>query len=175
MFTEEGCVQNYPNPTCTSMKITLLTHQRELDRKTNTGALALEHCGDIVERVVWARREPDQALVDTIERGEAALVYPSADSTPARLEDFAQVILIDATWQEARKIYNHSPYLQTVPRVALEADAPSSYRLRRNQPEGGLCTAECVIEILRRHGEDIAADRLAAAFIRFNQAPHIQT
>lgn len=153
------------------MKITLLTHQREFDRKTNTGALALEHCGDIVERVVWARREPDQALVDTIERGEAALVYPTGDSTSAPLEDFAQVILIDATWQEARKIYNHSPYLQAAPRVILEAGATSSYRLRRNQRDGGLCTAECVIEILRKHGEDTAADRLEAAFIQFNRGP----
>ncbi len=152
------------------MRITLLTHQRELDRKTNTGALALEHCGDIVERVVWARREPDPALLDIVERGQAALVYPG-DSTSARLEDFAQLILIDATWQEARKIYNHSPYLQAAPRVALAADTASSYRLRRNQPDGGLCTAECVIEILRRHGEDLAADRLEAAFVPFNQGP----
>ncbi|SDZ91282.1 tRNA-uridine aminocarboxypropyltransferase [Microbulbifer marinus] len=157
------------------MKITLLTHERELDRKTNTGALALAHCGEIVERVAWARREPDTTLVDSVERGEAALVYPAADSTPARLEDFAHVILIDATWQEARKIYNRSPYLQTAPRVAIAADSTSSYRLRRNQPEGGLCTAECVIEILRRNGEDAAADRLEAAFMQFNQAPDTQS
>ena len=157
------------------MKIILLTHQRELDRKTNTGTLALKHCGDIVERVTWERRNPDQALLEAIERGEAALVYPAGDSTPARLEDFPQLILIDATWQEARKIYNRSPYLKAAPRVVLEADAASSYRLRRNQPDGGLCTAECVIEILRQHGEDAAADRLEAAFVQFNQAPHTRS
>ncbi|MFC6978801.1 DTW domain-containing protein [Microbulbifer taiwanensis] len=155
------------------MKITLLTHQRELDRKTNTGALALQLCGDLVERRVWARREPDRALLDSIERGEAALVYPTAESTPAPPEDFAQLILIDATWQEARKIYNHSPYLQTAPRVSLES-AASSYRLRRNQPDGGLCTAECVIEILRSHGEDTAAERLEAAFMEFNLDPGLK-
>ncbi|SHE92361.1 DTW domain-containing protein [Microbulbifer donghaiensis] len=156
------------------MRITLLTHERELHRKTNTGALALAQCGNLVERVVWARREPDPALVTSIEAGEAVLVYPAADSAPARLEDFSHVILIDATWQEARKIYNRSPYLQGSPQVAIESDAASSYRLRRNQPDGGLCTAECVIEILRRHGEDTAADRLEAAFTQFNQAPHSQ-
>jgi len=153
------------------MRITLLTHQRELDRKSNTGALALEHCGNTVERVVWERRHPDPALLDAIERGEAALVYPGGESTSARLEDFPQAILIDATWQEARKIYNHSPYLQAAPRLALAADAASSYRLRRNQPDGGLCTAECVFEILRKHGEEVAADRLEAAFIHFNRGP----
>ncbi|WP_323844970.1 tRNA-uridine aminocarboxypropyltransferase [Microbulbifer magnicolonia] len=154
------------------MRITLLTHERELQRKTNTGALALEYCGDMVKRLVWARREPDPALLESIERGEAALVYPGGDATPERLEDFAHVILIDATWQEARKIYNHSPYLQAAPRVAIATHAESSYRLRRNQPQGGLCTAECVTEILHRHGEHTAADRLAAAYVHFNQTPH---
>lgn len=157
------------------MKITLLTHERELDRNTNTGALALEHCGDIVERRVWARRQPDAALIGAIERGEAALVYPAGDATAARPESFDQLILIDATWQEARKIYNHSPYLRAAPRVTLAADTTSSYRLRRNQPVGGLCTAECVIGILRRCGEAVAADRLETAFIEFNQAPRSGT
>ncbi|WP_250458411.1 tRNA-uridine aminocarboxypropyltransferase [Microbulbifer litoralis] len=154
------------------MEITLLTHERERDRKTNTGALALQQCGNSVRRTIWARRHPDPALVGAIERGEAALVYPGRDATPARLEDFDRVILIDATWQEARKIYNHSPYLHTAPRVQLAAANASSYRLRRNQPEGGLCTAECVIEILRSCGEYSAAERLEAAFADFNRAPH---
>ncbi|MCX2835957.1 tRNA-uridine aminocarboxypropyltransferase [Microbulbifer thermotolerans] len=152
------------------MKITLLTHQRELERKTNTGALALQHCGNMVERLVWARRSPAVDLVKAIECGKAVLVYPGGESRGTQLEDFAQVILIDATWQEARKIYNHSSYLQAAPRVTLTTDTASNYRLRRNQPNGGLCTAECVIEILRRHGENSAADRLHTAFIQFNQA-----
>ncbi|MCW8128614.1 DTW domain-containing protein [Microbulbifer halophilus] len=157
------------------MKITLLTHQRELHRKTNTGTLALQQCGDMVERVIWERRHPSPALRDSIECGRAALVYPGGEATSAQMEDFEQVILIDATWQEARKIYNHSPYLRAAPQFALTSDAASRYRLRRNQPEGGLCTAECVIEILRRHGEECAAGRLEDAFAAFNQTVHSQT
>ncbi|WP_346837065.1 tRNA-uridine aminocarboxypropyltransferase [Microbulbifer sp. SAOS-129_SWC] len=153
------------------MKITLLTHERELQRKTNTGALALQHCGGLVERVVWARREPDTDLVGALERGEAVLVYPAGDCEPAPLQDFSRVILIDATWQEARKIYNRSPYLKAAPKAAIDPAAGSSYRLRRNQPQGGLCTAECVIEILRECGEEAAAERVQAAFEAFNQAP----
>ncbi|WP_288130524.1 tRNA-uridine aminocarboxypropyltransferase [Microbulbifer sp.] len=156
------------------MKITLLTHQRELDRKTNTGALALACCGELVERVVWERRNPDPALVDAVERGEAALVYPADSDNDAQLEDFNQVILIDATWQEARKIYNHSPYLKAAPKFAVSTETASSYRLRRNQPEGGLCTAECVMEILHRFGKRKAATRLGAAFESFNISPGTQ-
>jgi DTW domain-containing protein YfiP len=74
------------------MKITLLTHQRELDRKTNTGALALEYCEDIVERVIWERRNPDRELLGAIERGEAALLYPTGDITAARPEFHASGI-----------------------------------------------------------------------------------
>lgn len=152
------------------MKITLLTHQRELTRKTNTGALALANCGDLVERVKWERRSPDPELEASIERGEAALVYPEEEAASTRLEDFQRLIVIDATWQEARKIYNHSPYLKAVPRVSIAPDYVSEFRLRRNQPDGGLCTAECVIEILRRHNRLVAARQLQTAFVEFNQS-----
>ena len=151
------------------MSIILLTHQRELDRKTNTGALALETCADIVRRVVWARREPDAVLLDLLQRNQAVLIYPGADGPSAELRDFEHVILLDATWQEARKMYNQSPYLHAAPKAVLTAGEASSYRLRRNQPAGGLCTAECVIRILRDRGLPQQADELEASFSAFNQ------
>ena len=151
------------------MSIILLTHQRELERQTNTGALALETCADLVRRVVWARREPDAALLDLLQRGQALLVYPGGDGPSAELRDFEHVILLDATWQEARKMYNQSPYLHPAPKAVLATDEASSYRLRRNQPDGGLCTAECVIRILRDKGLTQQADALAARFHAFNQ------
>lgn len=151
------------------MSIILLTHQRELDRKTNTGVLALETCAGIVRRVVWARREPDPALVDLLQRDQAVLVYPGGDGPAAQLGDYEHVILLDATWQEARKMYNQSPYLRSAPKAELSVDKASSYRLRRNQPAGGLCTAECVIHILRDKGLYQEAAELETRFSAFNQ------
>ena len=76
-------------------------------------------------------------------------------------------MLIDATWQEARKMYNQSPYLKALPKVSL-VDAPKSiYPLRRNQIEGGLCTAECVIHLLTESENVIEAQQLSQLLMTF--------
>ncbi|PCJ16097.1 MAG: DTW domain-containing protein [Gammaproteobacteria bacterium] len=151
------------------MKIYLLTHERELQRKTNTGQLALDVLGPMVERVTWARREPSPVLLDLINAHPPALMYPEAGAQYSALEQFDDIVLIDSTWQEANKIYNRSAYLHALPKVTIENTSPSIYRLRRNQPEGGLCTAECIVELLRLKGLFSEADALLQAFGTFNQ------
>ena len=44
----------------------------------------------------------------------------------------------------------------------------SLYKLRANQPEGGLCTIECIIEVLKIKGQDKMATELSLKFDQFN-------
>lgn len=132
------------------MKLFLLTHQKELHRKTNTGSLAVELLGDVVEVVLWERTKPNKKLLHCIEQGRVALLYPHVESeTLCETTSYDAYILIDSTWQEAQKIYNKSPYLHDLPCVKIQTDKKSVYRLRRNQKEYGLCTAEIVAEVLK--------------------------
>lgn len=150
------------------MKIYLLTHERELLRASNTGALAQTVVPDIVERVVWARNKPDPLLLAAINQNNTALLYPTTDATSAPIENFENIILLDATWQEARKMFNHSPYLKNLPKIHIKPGQVSQYQLRRNQPDGGLCTVECVVKILiAKHYIEMAGS-LRAAFNSFN-------
>ena len=155
------------------MQIILLTHERELTRASNTGALVLDVTGtrpQLVRRVLWQRTSPDPELLAIIESGHAAVVYPTSEAagTPTEVVDCETFILLDATWQEARKMFNRSPYLHKVPRVDLESGVASRYVLRRNQKEGCLCTAECVMEILRGKGYTDMAEEIEARFLQFN-------
>jgi DTW domain-containing protein len=148
------------------VKISLLTHFKELPKPSNTGRLVLEVLGDAAEQIRWDRLAPPAALVEEIKAGGVALVYPGVPGEPASdLSGIRQVIIIDGTWHEARKIHQRSPYLQQVPRVTLQARRPSCYNLRKNQKEAGLCTAECVIEILRSIGNHETANRLEERFL----------
>ncbi|WP_319004927.1 tRNA-uridine aminocarboxypropyltransferase [Microbulbifer aggregans] len=155
------------------MQIILLTHERELDRPTNTGSLAVSVAGGgvgLVRRIVWSRTAPDQELLADVNKPGIGLLYPTTEVegeeiNAAECENF---ILLDGTWQEARKMYNRSPYLQSVSRVSLGSAQSSRYRLRRNQKAGGLCTAECVVEILRVKGQQALAAALEAEFFEFN-------
>ena len=150
------------------MKIFLLTHEREMDRATNTGSIAIKHSNDIIERILWERVSPNKNILKLIDNNEALLLYSKGDSAPSMVHDHENIIIIDSTWQEAQKIYNKSPYLKNIPHATLKTTRGSNYKLRRNQPQGGLCTIECIIEVLKIKGHHPLASKLEAEFIQFN-------
>ncbi|MEN8136715.1 MAG: tRNA-uridine aminocarboxypropyltransferase [Thermodesulfobacteriota bacterium] len=151
------------------MKIYLLTHERELNKATNTGRIVQECLGATVEIVVWQRTEPSAEIIKLVDCDEIALLYPDGGNSPAEsCQDFNKFLLLDATWQEARKMFNRSPYLQRASRVSLAIKEPSRYKLRRNQIVAGLSTAECAIELLRLKEQKGLAERLSKEFDRFN-------
>ena len=171
------------------MRLYLLTHERELHKATNTGRLVLEFLADEAELIVWRRTEPDPAIVKACSTGMAALLYPSSEMYPnsesesesepektqALSDEFVvdgsidTFVVIDATWQEARKIYNKSPYLQAAQKISLSSQDPSLYKLRRNQKPGGLSTAESVMKLLTMQNRHEASAKLADLFNEFNQ------
>jgi len=150
------------------MKIFLLTHERELHRVTNTGALAIDDSNEIVERIVWDRVNPNKGLMELIENNEALLLYSKGESSSAIIQAYENIVIIDSTWQESQKIFNQSSYLKTAPQFTLNTPNDSLYKLRSNQPKGGLCTIECIIEVLRIKGENKIASVLALKFEQFN-------
>nr|WP_263859188.1 tRNA-uridine aminocarboxypropyltransferase [Shewanella algae] len=193
------------------VKIILLTHERELNRASNTATLVLKAYPTLCKRVLWARKAPNAWLMEHLSLGRTALLYPqteestseesisraqavnespnlsqSPNQSPAQgaklPQDAAQkttqkaalkigkplnsLVILDATWQEAGKMYRQSPYLQSLARVELQVEQGSAFRLRRNQRQGGLCTLECIAAVWQNLGGDysIAARRLLSEF-----------
>lgn len=156
------------------MKITLLTHFKEFEKRSNTGRLVVDVLGSAAEQIRWDRMNPPARLIEEIEAGGVALVYPGAASEDdGDLSGINQFIIIDGTWHEARKIHQRSPYLQKIRRIGLSTGEKSVYNLRKNQKEFGLCTAECVIEVLRLAGNIAEADRLQEQFLAFIRPPGV--
>lgn len=154
------------------MKITLLTHEKEIGKRSNTGQIVLEVLGENAEQLRWDRMNPPQKLLEEIDSGGVALIYPGAmEENGEDLSGITRVILIDGTWHEARKIHQRSPYLQKIRRISLDTGEKSVYNLRKNQKEFGLCTAECVIEVLRNAGDLENAERLHQRFLAFIRPP----
>ncbi len=177
-----------------AMEFILLCHARELAKKSNTGQLLLAQPELATRQIIWARKAPDTELLTTIATGNCWLLYPLADRPGKSLqclpESYQQnaindqlaeslgenptVILIDATWQQAQKMVNQSPYLTDVARLSLSREAPSLFRLRRNQRRGGLCTVECAIELLYLAGRATSARTLHAQFLAFMAQPRVR-
>ena len=78
-------------------------------------------------------------------------------------------LLIDATWQEAHKIYRQSQYLQQLPLLELATQADSSYQLRKNQASGQLSTIETAAALLNDLGSAAAARQLEQQFEAFQR------
>lgn len=158
----------------------LLTHPKEMGKDTNTGQLmerSLPHC----QRQMWDRVNPPQALLDLLDdpQYQPWLLFPGDDTMPAKPfrnepDKIPLFILLDATWQEARKMIRRSPWLATLPRLELTPNADSSYALRRNQQPGNLCTCEAGIALLETAGFHQDASQLQHYFNRFIDVFHAE-
>jgi DTW domain-containing protein len=175
----------------------LVIHDQELQKKTNTAKLVLEQDESCLFSI-WARKEPDLRLIEMINSGdfrpvvlfdqtfigedqealntiESDVGNPSKSTSHSSLQNKPYLfILLDGTWQQCRKMLRKSPYLLDIPMLQLNCEHKSSYTLRRNQREVGLCTAETAIELYKQASNQLKnqtlvdkAEKLQAAFDQF--------
>lgn len=176
-----NCVCEYLPSVSAPFHIALLMHENEQQRETNTGRWLLKAVQPTSEHV-WQRKLPCSKLIKLIEDQDyqPLLVFPSEESQP--LEHMAQLasqqrktplfIVLDGTWQEAKKMLRKSPWLSELSAVHLTPQSASSYQLRRNQDTGNLCTLEVGAEIIHALGQEHQAEQLRTFLSHYMQAFH---
>lgn len=148
-------------------------HEKEQERETNTGKWlnqALPYC----DTTIWHRQLPREAMLKDINASSEVplLVFPDQHSIPVteatalltRQNKQPFFMVLEGTWQEARKMRRKSPWMDSITRVHLTPDNASGYRLRKNQDSGHLCTLEVAAELLKITDEADNARRLLAFF-----------
>lgn len=85
------------------------------------------------------------------------LLYPpSADGAPAAdasllaSPERIRLVVLDATWRKSRKMLYLNPLLQGLPRLSLDAEPPSRYRIRKAHAGHQLSTLEATAYALER-------------------------
>ncbi|MDB1122666.1 tRNA-uridine aminocarboxypropyltransferase [Vibrio algarum] len=157
-----------------AVKIVLLMHPNELNRDTNTGKLVSMSLSSTLT-FTWDRVSPPEELIQliTCNNYQTILLFPGSESTKLDAQSIHQnhkppmFILLDATWQEAKKMVRKSPWLQALTTMALTGEFSSNYSLRRNQTPGNLCTCETVSEVLKLNDESANGATLDAFFDRY--------
>ncbi|ENM5827605.1 DTW domain-containing protein [Vibrio metoecus] len=153
---------------CAPFQLSLLTHDNEWQRETNTGRWLTQSLAEC-HAYTWSRVAANTELQARIRQPNTRsfLIYPSEESVALEhalstltRDESAHFIVLDATWQEARKMERKSPWLAELPRVHLSTQTLSAYRLRRNQQAGHLCTLEVGLVLLRQFQADPQADAL---------------
>lgn len=172
------CIQcTLPQPRCvcslwpnTDLKqYGILFHPLELHKRTSTGRLL--HRLSNTRGQTWHRLKNEQMQQQF---GSYKLVYPAVDEqTSIQLDKPAandQLLILDGTWQQAQKMIRQSSWLNTLPRVSIEVEAPSLYNLRRNQKQQGLSTLEALAHCLFAQGRSQSAQKLLEFLALFQQA-----
>ncbi|MFT6927393.1 MAG: DTW domain-containing protein YfiP [Psychromonas sp.] len=76
------------------------------------------------------------------------LVFPDPSAVPAeqlsstQLNDRSVFILLDGSWKKAYKLLMSNPFLQNLPKISINIDKKSEYRIRKSPRADGLSTVE---------------------------------
>lgn len=146
-------------------RVVVVMPQRESITSTNTGRLALALLDGASLRVRGLRDAPPPA---PLPEGRRLVLFPGEGARPLVAGDAAgelpPVLLVpDGTWSQARKLCKREPILAEAEPVALPPAPPGRYGLRRNAPEGTVCTLEAIARALGvLEGPEIEAHLLAA-------------
>ncbi|MDA0150329.1 tRNA-uridine aminocarboxypropyltransferase [Vibrio sp. LaRot3] len=159
--------------------IALLMHENELRRDTNTGQWLLKSIPSTSQHI-WQRTQPCEKLLTMIAdaRYQVYLLFPNESSIPLPQATQAAAhsgktplfIVLDGTWQEAKKMLNKSPWLKALECVHLAPTEESQYQLRRNQQQGHLCTLEVGSAIVEELGYSENAQHLSQFFTHYMAA-----
>jgi DTW domain-containing protein len=161
LFPFEACLCPAVAAIPTRTRFLLVRHASEIPRPTNTGrwaALALP----TLRIVDHALPGEEVDLVPLLEPG-AAVLFPSPHA-PRLAEPPRQVVVLDGTWTQARRMIQRLPALRQLPRLPLppRAAPPALVPMRRPTVEGGRSTLEAIGDALDLLGEPEAARALAA-------------
>ena len=151
--------------------VCLLMADIEPLKPTNTGWLVADVVPDTFA-FGWARTEADPALLALLDdpQWQPFVVFPGEYAAPGRvvhdvLPEAGRrplFVLLDATWNEARKMFRKSPYLDRFPVLSLRPEQVSRYVLRRSRRDDHFCTSEVAALCLDLAGEARASALLEA-------------
>ncbi|ABG42791.1 DTW domain containing protein [Paraglaciecola sp. T6c] len=138
-----------------SQRIIILQHPSEAQHAKNSAKL-VKLC--IPESEIWLGESAEdfshlQRGIKT-RGGKVAVVYPNDDSvaleslTKKQRTSIDTLILIDATWRKAYKIWQLNPWLKQYSSWHFAKPPASQYVIRKTSIEGGLSTLEALAHAL---------------------------
>lgn len=169
------CLCDTLHPCEARSRFCLMMSAIEPMKPSNTGRLIADILPDTTA-FQWSRTRPSQALPALISNPDyqPMVAFPASYAGAERQVITAPpagkpplFIMLDGTWAEARKMFRKSPYLDTLPVIAVNLSRVSAYLLRKARAPGQYCTAEVAIALLDLAGDTQAARALGDHFTLF--------
>lgn len=169
------CLCALVEPVAHRTQVLVLQHPKEQRQSKNSVALlrlSLAHC-----EVVVGERFAPAALAALLTRpGRVTrLLYPNVPAAPTRpareiaTEAPVRLVVLDATWRKSLRMLLEHPDLAALPRLSLDAPAPTRYRaIRAARRPDQVSTLEATVQALATlEGPSFDPAPLLDAFSRF--------
>lgn len=149
------------------IRVVILQHPSELKQPLATVPL-LQRCLSPCE--VWVGEDftgSDLQADVLADPSSVRLLFPDEGGTPAPSGPGGEVkilLAIDGTWRKARKILHLNPWLLGLPRMSLQPEQASRYRIRQSSIGGSLATLEAVSFALHALTQDVGMLALLQPF-----------
>lgn len=171
-----NCLCGTIAPEQAKSRFCLVMFDTEPLKPSNTGRLIADILPD-TQAFMWSRTETDPALLAAIAdpTRQPYVVFPASFAQAPR-PVFTELppdskpplfIMLDGTWNEARKMFRKSPYLDGLPVFSLDVSAKSSYVLRESPRADQHCTVEVAAALLEKSGDIQASESMSALFELF--------
>jgi DTW domain-containing protein YfiP len=148
----ERCLKALPACICATIKsidnqhfLHILQDPSEEKKAIGTArilSLSLQHCKISVGETF---------APELFDLNNSYLLFPDPAAIPADelceredivIDQHSQFILLDGSWKKAYKLLMSNPFLQKLPKVAINVGEKSRYRIRKSPREDGLSTVE---------------------------------
>lgn len=146
---QQVCVCAEIRPIPSQTRVVFLQHPREARMPISTCRLA--HLSLPNSKMFVALHPEGQPHLEAIVQAPGTvLLFPGPEAIDiTELRGPPQnLIVVDGTWINARKLVERSPLLSALPRVGFRPVQPSNYRIRKEPAEYCLSTIEAVVHVL---------------------------
>ncbi len=128
----------------------ILQHHTEMKHAIGTAKIAALSLKSIL---MMDNREfsANPALEKQIENASPVLVYPGENNLSLdELQTDAPrpLLFLDGSWRKTRKLIYEIPLLSTLPRLAINPQSVSRYRIRKEPNESAVSTLEAIVYVL---------------------------
>lgn len=178
---EVSCICGFISPVVNATRVVVLQHPSEVNHAKGTLTLlkkSLTQC-----QVIVGESFDDDPLFNELLRenqGRIALLYPSEQATSLSMQDQALTIgdvsclvILDATWKKAYRMYMLNKHLHNIPHICLPEGIKGQYSIRSTRKANALSTLEaCCYSLGILEQSLVKYQPLIENFVKFNQFQH---
>ncbi|KFZ37660.1 hypothetical protein HR45_09560 [Shewanella mangrovi] len=154
-YPQSACVCAAIQPMAVPQQLLVLQHPSEVSHTKNSVRL-LRLAIPQTQVVVGESATDFAALRQQLQQTACALVYPADQDAAAPLAKIAAdspiktLVLLDGTWRKVHRMLCLNPWLLQLPRLSLDIQHGSQYRIRKAKRSDSLSTLEAAVFALKQ-------------------------